>query len=330
MGVAATLLAVVMIVAGAVPAGAKTTLRLTIQLPMSSTLGKNILKFKTEVEKATNGNLEIQIFDSGQLFSDKEVPVAVATGQIDMGVVSIARYAGTVPAVDVFSVPFLFDTDEKLRAAVASGSTVRGPIDEAIAITGARVLWWQAYGGAVLLSRSGNAVRSPADVKGKRVHVTGRLARIWVIGNGGSPVEVSGGEQYSAYQRGVVEIGMTNADTIRSRKLWEVMDTVTVTNLGVIEFVVVINEKMFQALSDAERTIIADAAAKAELKLRKDLMLIEREAIEAGRQHKMTIVVPTVSEMQAFRDSAETVRVEFLKNSGELGRRVHDAALDLK
>ena len=46
--------------------------------------------------------------------------------------------------VDIFYQPFLFDTDEKVRKAVAPGSPVRGPIDEAIEGTGSTVLWWQA------------------------------------------------------------------------------------------------------------------------------------------------------------------------------------------
>ena len=205
----------------------KRCFRLTIQLPLKSVLGQNVLQFKEEVEKATSGEIEIQIFDSAQLFDDKDVPKAVGSGQIDLGVASLARYGGEVPAVDVFYVPFLFDTDAKLRAAVAPGSPVRGPLDEAIAGTGARVLWWQAYGGTVLLTKGGEPIRTPADIKGRKVRVFSKLLGSWVTANGGSAVNVAGGEQYFAYQRGTVDIGMTGPDSIKSRRLWEVMDTVT-------------------------------------------------------------------------------------------------------
>src|SRR5436190_1288012 len=109
MRIFAALFAVVLAVAaGAVPADAKRVLRVTIQLPLKSVLGQNLLLFKDEVEKATKGEIEVQIFDSAQLYDDKDVPKAVGTGQIDMGVASLARYVGDVPAVDVFYVPFLF------------------------------------------------------------------------------------------------------------------------------------------------------------------------------------------------------------------------------
>ena len=309
---------------------AKKLLRVTIQLPLKSVLGQNLMLFKNEVEKATGGTLEIQIFDSAQLFDDKNVPGAVGNGQIDMGVASLARYVGDVPAVDVFYIPFLFGSDAKLRAAVAPGSTVRGPLDAAIAKTGARVLWWQAYGGTVLLTKGGQPVKTPADLKGKKVRVFSKLMGTWVTANGGTPVNVAGGEQYFAYQRGTVDIGMTGPDTIKSRKLWEVMDTVTVANAASIEFVVVINEKVFQSLSDDERKIILTASTNAEMKLRNEFAQIEKEALEAGRLNKMMIYAPDATEMAAFRKSADVVRDEFLKSAGDLGRQVHDAALALK
>ena len=136
------------------------------------------------------------------LFEDKDVPKAVGSGAIDIAVASLTRFARDIPAVDVFYVPFLFDSDAKLRAAVAPGSPVRGPLDEAIAKTGARVLWWQAYGGTVILTKGHNPIKSPADIKGKKVRVFGKLLGAWVTANGGSPVNVAGGEQYFAYQRG--------------------------------------------------------------------------------------------------------------------------------
>ncbi|MEM8761660.1 MAG: TRAP transporter substrate-binding protein DctP, partial [Pseudomonadota bacterium] len=130
-------------------------MRISLQLPLKSHLGQNLVLFKDEVEEASGGSIAVEIYDSAQLYKDKEVPAAVGSGAIEAGVASLTRYVGDVPAVDVFYMPFLFNTEEKVRAAVAPGSAVRGPIDEAIKDTGSTVLWWQAYGGAILLSNGG-------------------------------------------------------------------------------------------------------------------------------------------------------------------------------
>jgi C4-dicarboxylate-binding protein DctP len=311
---------------GASPADAATkTLRVTIQLPMKSVLGQNLLLFKSEVETGSGGSLEIQIFDSAQLYADKDVPQAVASGEIDMGVATLSRFADAVPAVDVLTVPFALPTASALASAVAPGSAVRQPLDDAIAKTGARVLWWQAYGGTVLLSKGG-PVRSPADMAGKRVRVFGGLMASWVTANGGLPIEIGSGEQYAAYQRGAVDIGMTGADSLRSRKLWDVMDHVTVANMAAIEFVVVINTKVFAGLTEAEQTLVTETAKKVEAKLRAEFADLEVAALDAGRRHKMTVYTPTAGELDEWRKSAAPVRDEFLKAAGPLGRQVYDAA----
>ena len=131
---------------------ADVTMRISLQLPMKSHLGQNLLLFKEKVEKNSSGNIEVQIYDSAQLYKDKEVPAAVGSGSIEAGVASLTRYVGDIPAVDIFYQPFLLNSEEKVRKAVAKGSPVRGPIDEAISGTGSTVLWWQAYGGAIMLS----------------------------------------------------------------------------------------------------------------------------------------------------------------------------------
>ena len=73
------------------------------------------------------------------LYKDKEVPAAVGSGSIESGVASLTRYVGDIPAVDLFYQPFLLNTDQKVRKAVSKGSSIRGPIDNAIKNTGSTV-----------------------------------------------------------------------------------------------------------------------------------------------------------------------------------------------
>jgi len=146
---------------------ADVTMRISIQLPMKSHLGQNLLLFKNEVEAKSKGEIEVQIYDSAQLYKDKEVPAAVGSGSIEAGVASLTRYVGDIPAVDIFYQPFLLNSEAKVRKAVAKGSAIRGPIDKAIEGTGSTVLWWQAYGSAVMLSK-GQGIKNPSDMKGKK------------------------------------------------------------------------------------------------------------------------------------------------------------------
>lgn len=323
-------LGLVLMAAFAVPAAAaETTLRITLQLPLKSHLGQNLVLFKNEVEKASNGDIEVQIYDSAQLYKDKEVPQAVGSGQIEMGVASLTRFVGVIPAVDIFYMPFLFNTEKLVRAATAKGSSIRGPIDDAIRNTGSRVLWWQAYGSAIMLSKKA-PLKTPADIKGKKVRVFGKTLGTWIQSLGGAPTLISGSEQYLAYQRGTVDIGMTGISGVKSRKLWEVMDWVTETNNADIEFIVLVNEKFWQGLPEKHKEIIAAAAAKADAAVRDAIARIEADAYKAAEANGMKVYRLTPAEVKLWRASGKEVIDQYLKQSGPLGKQLYAAALQLQ
>jgi C4-dicarboxylate-binding protein DctP len=323
------LLAAFAIVIAAWPAtAAETTLRITLQLPLKSHLGRNVELFKNEVETQSNGEIAVEIYDSAQLYRDKEVPQAVGSGQIEMGVASLTRFVGEIPAVDIFYLPFVFNTEELVRAATAKDSPVRSAIDAEIEKTGSKVLWWQAYGGSIMLS-DGAPIRTPADIKGKKVRVFGKTLGRWVEAAGGVPTLTSGSEQYLAYQRGTVDVGMTGISGVQSRKLWDVMDTVTVTNNADIEFIVLINRDFWESLPADHQKIILDAAAEADRAVRDDIARIEREAFEDAKANGMTVYVPTAEEMALWKDSAQPVIDAYLKDTGPLGKQLLEAARSL-
>jgi len=307
---------------------AELTMRISLQLPLKSHLGQNLALFKSKVEADSNGSIEVQIYDSAQLYKDKEVPAAVGSGSIEAGVASLTRYVGDIPAVDIFYQPFLMNSEDKIRKAVAKGSPVRGPIDEAIKSTGSTVLWWQAYGGAIMLSKGG-PISNPTDMKGKKVRVFGKTLGQFVEASGGAPTLISGSEQYLAYQRGTVDVGMTGVSGVKSRKLYEVMDTITVTNHADIEFIVVVNSDWWAELTEGQRQIISAAAMHAEADVRNNVAQIEAEAYAIAKQNGMTVVIPSDSDIAAFKAASGPVYEAYKDRAGALGAQLLEAASGL-
>ena len=296
------------------------TLRITLQLPIKHHLGQNLVDFQKEVEKATNGEIKIEIYPSAQLYKDKEVPQAVASGAIEMGVASLTRFAGTVPAVDIFYVPFMFDSPEKVRKATAPDSPIRKALDAAILKTGTRVLWWQAFGSAIVLSK-GAPIKLPEDMKGKKVRVFGKTIGDTVKAVGGVPVLMSGSKQFLAYQRGTVDAGMTGITAVEKRKLYQVMDYMTLTYHADIEFIVIINEKVWQGLTDSQRAIITKAARRVEKELRDKMGAIEAKSLEVVRG-KMKVIDLTDAERQKWREATKSVVDAYKARAGALGAKL--------
>lgn len=310
-------------------AAAETLLRLSLQFPIEHMVGQNLITFKEEVERETNGSVKIEIYPSAQLFKDNEVPQAVGSGAIEMGSASLTRLVGDAPVVDVFYVPFLFDSHDKARAALKPGSEIRNILDSEIAKTGSHVLYYQAIGSSIILTRGDEAIVMPQDMEGKLVRSFGATISDMIEAVGGSPTIISGSEQFLAFQTGTVDAGMTGITTVPSRKLYEVTDHVTMTNHADIEFVVLINEKIWAGLTEKEREVITAAAARAESDLRDTIEKAEAKAKE-DIVGKINIVELTDEQRAAWREATKSVIDTYIERAGEPGRKIIETLATMK
>lgn len=100
-------------VAAAMPAAAATTLRIGTVLAPHDPMGQGLEKFKAEVEKATNGDVEIEVFHNSQLGDTTEMIDQARAGAAVGTVADVARLSSFVPSLAIMSAPFLFDTYEQ-------------------------------------------------------------------------------------------------------------------------------------------------------------------------------------------------------------------------
>ncbi|HAI96071.1 MAG TPA: C4-dicarboxylate ABC transporter [Methylococcaceae bacterium] len=303
---------------------AEEVIRVTLQLPESHSLGQNWLSFKSIVEKKSGGDLKVQLFPSAQLYKDKQVPEAVGSGAVEAGSAFLGRFAGSVPAVEVINVPFLFDDEAALRSAVSTGSKMRNILDAAVLKeTGAKVLWWQAFGRNVYLTND-NPIRLPADIKGKKVRTYGKILGWTVEALGGAPTLMSGSKQFLAYQQKAVDVGMTGASAVKSRKLYEVMNHMTLSFDSAIEFVAVMNNKFFESLSPQNQSIILEASKIVEKELR-DQIYTEESAVVEELRSKMTVTDLSESDRSKWREATGGVISKFIKERGQNAKAVIQA-----
>jgi C4-dicarboxylate-binding protein DctP len=298
------------------------TIRITLQLPETHSLGVNLNDWKACVEK--DSDLKVQIFPSAQLYKDKQVPEAVGSGAVEMGTASLTRFAGQVPAVDAVYVPFLLDSEEKVRKATAPGSEMRKILDAAVLKeSNARILWWQAFGRTIYLSK--DPIRTPADIKDKKVRTFGKLLGWTVEALGGAPTLMSGSKQFLAYQQGAVDAGITGVTGVKSRKLYEVMPNMTLTFDSDIEFVAVMNEDFYQSLSGDQQKVVNECGQKVEADLRNNIFKIEADTLEFLKS-KMNVIELTDAERDQWRKATTGVVDRFVKNGGDTAKAVISAA----
>jgi C4-dicarboxylate-binding protein DctP len=297
-------------------------IRVTLQLPPGSLLYQNLKYFKDRVEKETHGELAIKLFPSSELYKAHEVPAAVGSGEIEMGASLLVQYLEIVPAVDIFSVPFLFSEPDMLRVATASASPVRVPLDEAIlAATGARVLWWVPNGAEAMGSR-GPAFRSPSDIAGKKIRVTGSTLAEFVKQCGGTPLISPGSEQYALLKNSEVDGVSTSIESFVSRRLWELVDNIVLIHHVRQVFIVLFNNKVWRLLTQDQQRVLRNAAMAAELAALNKDEAVDRESIATLVRHGLKVTEITSKELDEWKACSSPVSEVFLAKSGAMGEKV--------
>jgi len=133
-------------------------------------------------------------------------------------------------------------------------------------------------------------------------------------------------EQVLAYQRGTVDAGMSILTSIRSRNLYEVMDYLILTNHAVAEFVVVINERVWQGLTAAQQTCMLEAGRRVEAELRAQLQADEAAILTfIAEETGMQVIALTPDERLLWQEAAAPVRQSYLSAAGPLGAQLIEA-----
>lgn len=123
------------------------------------------LKFKEELEKASAGRIEIQVFPAGQLGNERDLVEGLQLGTVDISTITSALTARFVPEFKVFSLPFLF-RDFNHMFQVMDGPLGR-KLEKDMEAKGLVKLGFVSGGSRSMYARQ--PVRNLGDLKGKKI-----------------------------------------------------------------------------------------------------------------------------------------------------------------
>ncbi|NGN42895.1 DctP family TRAP transporter solute-binding subunit [Mesorhizobium sp. CGMCC 1.15528] len=292
------LTAAAMFVATAAHAGA--TLTLSTPDPDGSEITVAANKFAELVAAKTNGEVTVKVFPNGTLYGgDPSAAVKqLAGGSLDMLVLATSLYANFNPKFSAISIPYLFDDEAQLRTYLAGeqGQELISDLNN-IGIKGIN-LWTRPFR---QMTNSRHAIEKPADLAGMKFRVPNNP--LWVEffkKLGAAPTPMAFAEVYNALQLKVVD-GQENPINVPvSAKFYEVQKYVSITNHMADGWVLGINPAKYDALSDAEKAALTEAAKEAEAwKVENDAATADSSIAELEK-HGMQTNRLTPEQQQAF------------------------------
>ena len=224
--------------------------------------GTAIQAMIAEVEEKSGGSIKIKDFYDTELGDSKTLIQSLVQGTIDMGVTGCSYYAGLVPQVQVFELPFWFENVAQARAAV--NGPAREIIFEKFAARGIIGLsFWE--NGMRNLTNNVRPVKSLADLRGMKIRTLPAKIQIeaWKA-LGALPTPIDAAELYTALSVGTVS-GQENPYTvIRDQKFYEVQPFVTETRHVYTPFFVSLSKLSAEKLTPEQLQIVKDAAMHAQ------------------------------------------------------------------
>lgn len=299
--------------------------------PFQSHSGAMTSVFKSLVESASNGEIEVQLFPNGQLGKDNEVIDQVSAGIIEMTISSSGGVAQHYPMVGVFDIPFAFPNIGVASRVIDKDSTFgKKFVGDLEAKTGMKVLGLLDSGGFFAFTNSERPITSVKDMEGLRIRtMTLPTHEAMISSLGGNPTPLPWAEVYTALQTGVADGQMNPVPIISFAKFDEVQKYLSVTNHIITPYIWLMNADVYAGLSDEHREIIDWASEVATDAGRSMSRVIEASDDGLPRlSETMEVNVVSPEEQAKFAEAAQpAVRALIEEKFGADGTGMLDALM---
>ncbi|WP_373354905.1 TRAP transporter substrate-binding protein [Pseudoroseicyclus sp. CXY001] len=238
------------------PAAAE-TLKLAHWVPPQHTLTASTVEpLVNGVSEATGGELTIDVYPGGELGAGPlEQYVRVVQGVADI-VWGLQGYTSSqFPRTMIAELPGVVTEDRPGYEAIWDAIDA-GFLMEEYPQTRPLALWTSEPN---IFIMKDHEIRSPADVEGLKIRVSGAVAGDIIEALGGIPVQMPAGEMYNALDTGLIDGIVTGASAVGDFRLDEVANSYTLNApLGRITFYLVMNQGVYDGLP-AEMQAAIDA-----------------------------------------------------------------------
>jgi len=173
-----------------------------------------------EIEKRTNGKVQITVFPGGTLTPADKCYDGVVKGISDIGFSVLAYTRGKFPLTEVSDLPLGMKTGLVASRVIHEYQKKFQPKE----LNEVKVMYLHGHGPGILHSKK--PINKLEDVKGMKIRCTGMAAKI-AGALGATPVAMPMGETYDALSRGVVDASMAPQEALQGWKWGEVVKFTT-------------------------------------------------------------------------------------------------------
>ena len=240
----------------------------------------------------SKGRARIDIYPSEQLGSEREMIEQLQLGSVAMTKTSSSPLESFIPAMSVFSIPYVF-RDEEHAWKVFLGDIGKRILREGEQ-KGLKGLCYYDAGFRSFYMRD-KPINSPEDLKGKKIRVQkSKTSMSTIEALGASPTPIDWGELYTSLAQGVVDGAENNPPSFETSKHYETCKFYSLDEHAGPPDVLLISMQWWNRLPDDIKKIVRDAADSSSIYQRKlwkewtksSLATVEAAGVKINRPDK--------------------------------------------
>ena len=270
--------------------------------------------FADRVNTEMNGKVCVEVYPNSTLYDDEQVLEAMLQGDVQMAAPSLSKFEAFTKVFNLFDLPFMFKNMEAVDAFQTSemGQEMKGSMER----RGLKGLeFW--HSGLKQFSAK-KPLLLPSDAKGLKFRVQPSdvlVAQMQALGASPQPMAVS--EVYGALQTGVVDGQENTWSNSYGQKYYEVQDTITETNHGLLDYLVVVSTDWWDSLDPAVAEQIATILNEVTLERNAAVNEVEMQARQSILDAGGKINELTPEQRQAWVDAMKPVWAQFAEGVGQ-------------
>lgn len=286
-----------------------TVIRISSEVGLDVDPNPTVLYWKELIEEASDGQVELQLLHSGQLFDDDAALDAVASGSLEGVTPTSSRVVGFSSDFQVLDLPFLFADGATFEGCVRGdlGAALDSSLSES---SGMRALAFWAGGPLTLLNNEGE-LGGTDDWSGKRIRTFGGgVFEDTFVAAGVRPTQMPATEVPTAIQQGTIDSILTNWDGW-AEVFIDLVDYGADPGAWYLSFPLVVNQDWWDGLSPDVQELISETLAEAtdfDWPAHEERIEAAFETLAAADK---TVYTLSESERQTWFDATAGVRAEF-------------------
>ncbi len=265
-------------------------LKLAHGLDTNHPVHKGMLYMAKRLQEISGGQMEIQIYPSGQLGPERTCVELLQIGSLAITKVSAAVMEGFAPNYRVLGLPYIFRNQEHAY------KVLDGEIGNELLIESEKY-WLRGLcfydAGCRSFYTIDKPILTPEDLNGMKIRVMKSNTAVNMVRSlGGSPTPISWGELYTALQGGVVDGAENNPPSFYTSHHYEVCKHYSINEHTSVPDVLLISTHVWNKLSEQEKKWLQQAVDESVPVQRRYWQESVEEAMEAVKKAGVTIYFP--------------------------------------